>query len=98
MWEKSGIATNTMLVGCSGWSYDGWACRLYLIGLAKKRGEWLACYAQFFDTVEINSTYTIAPGGAGRSSPGLRRSKDVSLGLLGVVYVLDHVEECWIED
>jgi uncharacterized protein YecE (DUF72 family) len=34
----------------------------YPIGLAKKKAEWLAYYAQFFDTVEINSTYYHPPG------------------------------------
>lgn len=52
----------TILVGCSGWSYDDWVGRFYPIELAKKKGEWLAYYAQFFDTVEINSTYYHPPG------------------------------------
>ncbi len=52
----------TILVGCSGWSYDDWVGRFYPIGLAKKKAEWLAYYAQFFDTVEINSTYYHLPG------------------------------------
>ena len=52
----------TILVGCSGWSYDDWGGRFYPMGLAKKKGEWLSYYAQFFDTVEINSTYYHPPG------------------------------------
>jgi uncharacterized protein YecE (DUF72 family) len=52
----------TILVGCSGWSYDDWVGRFYPIGLAKKKGEWLSYYAQFFSTVEINSTYYHPPG------------------------------------
>jgi uncharacterized protein YecE (DUF72 family) len=52
----------TILVGCTGWSYDDWVGRFYPMGLAKKKGEWLAYYAQFFDTVEINSTYYHPPG------------------------------------
>lgn len=51
-----------ILVGCSGWSYDDWVGRFYPIELAKKKGEWLAYYAQFFNTVEINSTYYHMPG------------------------------------
>jgi uncharacterized protein YecE (DUF72 family) len=47
----------TILLGCSGWSYDDWVGRFYPMELAKKKGEWLSYYAQFFDTVEINSTY-----------------------------------------
>jgi uncharacterized protein YecE (DUF72 family) len=52
----------TIQVGCSGWSYDDWVWRFYPIELAKKKGEWLAYYAQFFNTVEINSTYYHPPG------------------------------------
>lgn len=52
----------TILVGCSGWSYDDWVGRFYPMGLAKKKGEWLSYYAQFFNTVEINSTYYHPPG------------------------------------
>jgi uncharacterized protein YecE (DUF72 family) len=42
-------------VGCSGWNYDDWRGRLYPEGLGKQR--WLACYAEEFDTVEVNSTF-----------------------------------------
>ena len=42
-------------VGCSGWQYDSWRCRLYPDGLAK--GRWLERYSQVFDTVEVNSTF-----------------------------------------
>ncbi|KUK44340.1 MAG: Uncharacterized protein XD72_1259 [Methanothrix harundinacea] len=52
----------TILVGCSGWSYDDWVGRFDPMGLAKKKGEWLSYYAQFFNTVEINSTYYHPPG------------------------------------
>jgi uncharacterized protein YecE (DUF72 family) len=52
----------TILLGCSGWSYDDWVGRFYPIELAKKKGERLSNYAQFFDTVEINSTYYHPPG------------------------------------
>lgn len=43
----------TVLVGCGGWSYDDWAGRFYPVDLAKKKGEWLAFYARFFETAEI---------------------------------------------
>ena len=42
-------------IGCSGWNYDDWRGRLYPEGLGKQR--WLARYAAFFDTVEVNSTF-----------------------------------------
>jgi uncharacterized protein YecE (DUF72 family) len=42
-------------IGCSGWMYDDWRGRLYPEGLPKKR--WLERYAEFFDTVEVNSTF-----------------------------------------
>ena len=52
----------TVLVGCSGWSYDDWVGRFYPMDLAKKKGEWLAYYARYFHTVEINSTFYRPPG------------------------------------
>jgi uncharacterized protein YecE (DUF72 family) len=52
----------TILVGTSGWSYDDWVGRFYPIELAKKKGEWFSYYAQFFSTVEINSTFYRPPG------------------------------------
>jgi uncharacterized protein YecE (DUF72 family) len=52
----------TILVGTPGWSYDDWVGRFYPIELAKKKGEWFSHYAQFFNTVEINSTFYRPPG------------------------------------
>lgn len=52
----------TILVGCSGWSYDDWVGRFYPIELSKKKGEWLSHYAKYFKTVEINSTFYRLPG------------------------------------
>lgn len=49
------------LVGCSGWSYDDWIGRFYPTELAKKKGEWLSYYMDYFSTVEINSTFYRAP-------------------------------------
>ncbi|MGD0057279.1 MAG: DUF72 domain-containing protein [Methanomassiliicoccales archaeon] len=51
----------TILIGCSGWSYDDWVGRFYPIDLAQKRGEWLRYYAGYFRTVEINSTFYRPP-------------------------------------
>jgi uncharacterized protein YecE (DUF72 family) len=42
-------------IGCSGWNYEDWRGRLYPEGLPRRR--WLECYAQRFDTVEVNSTF-----------------------------------------
>lgn len=46
---------NAVYVGCSGWNYDDWREGFYPHGLAKRR--WLACYAERFSTVEVNSTF-----------------------------------------
>jgi uncharacterized protein YecE (DUF72 family) len=56
------MSTMTILVGCSGWSYDDWVGRFYPMDLARKKGEWFSYYAQFFKTVEINSTFYRPPG------------------------------------
>lgn len=52
----------TILIGCSGWSYDDWVGRFYPVELAKKKGEWFSYYAKYFQTVEINSTFYHPPG------------------------------------
>jgi uncharacterized protein YecE (DUF72 family) len=52
----------TILVGCSGWSYDDWVGAFYPMELAKKKGEWFDYYARYFNTVEINSTFYRPPG------------------------------------
>lgn len=41
-------------VGTSGWTYGDWRGRFYPQKLAQR--EWLAYYAQHFDTVELNAT------------------------------------------
>ena len=51
-----------ILVGCSGWSYDDWIGNFYPIELAKRKDEWLSYYSQYFNTVEINSTFYRPPG------------------------------------
>ena len=51
-----------ILVGCSGWSYDDWVGPFYPVEQAKRKGDWFAYYAQFFNTVEINSTFYRPPG------------------------------------
>ncbi len=52
----------TILVGCSGWSYNDWVGRFYPIELAKRKADWLAYYMRFFDAVEINTTFYRPPG------------------------------------
>jgi uncharacterized protein YecE (DUF72 family) len=42
-------------IGCSGWNYGDWRGRLYPSGMPARR--WLECYAQRFDTVEVNATF-----------------------------------------
>ena len=46
-------------IGCSGWSYDDWRGGLYPDGLPRRR--WLECYAEVFDTVEVNATFYRLP-------------------------------------
>jgi len=52
----------TILIGCSGWSYDDWVGGFYPPELAKRKGVWLEYYARYFPTVEINSTFYHPPG------------------------------------
>lgn len=51
-----------ILIGCSGWSYDDWVGSFYPQELLKRKEEWLAYYARYFRTVEINSTFYRPPG------------------------------------
>ncbi|WP_162137677.1 DUF72 domain-containing protein [Methanomassiliicoccus luminyensis] len=51
----------SVLIGCSGWSYEDWVGRFYPVALAKKKEEWLRYYASYFSTVEINSTFYHPP-------------------------------------
>lgn len=51
----------TIQIGCSGWSYDDWVGKFYPIELAKKKGEWFSYYSEYFNTVEINSTFYRPP-------------------------------------
>lgn len=53
-----------MLIGCSGWSYEDWVGRFYPVNLARKKEEWLRYYANYFTTVEINSTFYRQPNDA----------------------------------
>jgi uncharacterized protein YecE (DUF72 family) len=42
-------------VGCSGWNYKDWRDSFYPPKLPARR--WLECYAEHFDTVEVNTTF-----------------------------------------
>ncbi len=46
-------------VGCSSWTSEAWAGRVYPRGLPD--GERLSVYAKLFDTVEVDSTYYRSP-------------------------------------
>jgi uncharacterized protein YecE (DUF72 family) len=41
---------------------DDWVGAFYHVELANKKGEWFDYYAQYFSTVEINSTFYRPPG------------------------------------
>ncbi len=49
-------------MGCSGWSYDDWVGAFYPVELANKKKKRFDYYAQYFKTVEINSTFYRPPG------------------------------------
>ena len=51
----------SVLIGCSGWSYDNWVGKFYPTILARKKEEWLRYYSDFFNTVEIGSSYNRPP-------------------------------------
>jgi uncharacterized protein YecE (DUF72 family) len=61
-------------IGCSGWNYRDWRGVVYPEGVPAKR--WLECYAEQFDTVEVNNTFYRLPsesavaGWVERTSPG----------------------------
>jgi uncharacterized protein YecE (DUF72 family) len=46
-------------IGTSGWTYQSWRGVLYEAGLAQ--GRWLECYAESFDTVELNASFYRLP-------------------------------------
>lgn len=52
---SSGAELLPVRIGCSGWQYQSWRETLYPAGCPQRR--WLARYAEWFDTVEVNSTF-----------------------------------------
>lgn len=57
--RKGGKATARIYLGCSGWHYDHWRGVLYA-----SRENYLEQYAQFFRSVEVNSTFYRFPTAA----------------------------------
>ncbi len=51
--------TKSVYIGCSGWSYKDWKGSFYPLNLPLK--ERLSYYMNFFNTVEINSTFYHLP-------------------------------------
>ena len=59
-------------IGCSGWNYASWKGTVYDGAPAS---QWLSLYSQWFDTVEVNSTFYRLPTAKavealGRLDPG----------------------------
>jgi uncharacterized protein YecE (DUF72 family) len=50
----------TVRVGCSGWNYAHWRNGVFYPPRLPAK-QWLAYYARFFDTVEVNSTFYRLP-------------------------------------
>ncbi len=42
-------------IGCSGFHYKGWRGKFYPEGLPQKK--WFEFYCQYFNTVELNTTF-----------------------------------------
>src|SRR3546814_18373135 len=66
--------TGRARVGCSGWSYKEWRGVVYPADAPARR--WFELYAERFDTVEINNTFSRLPeastvaGWAAQAPPG----------------------------
>ncbi|MEM2900503.1 MAG: DUF72 domain-containing protein [Thermoplasmata archaeon] len=50
-----------LYIGTSGWHYDDWINEFYPNFLKNKKDKWLEYYANYFNTVEIDSTYYSFP-------------------------------------
>jgi uncharacterized protein YecE (DUF72 family) len=50
--------SRSLRIGCSGWNYASWKDELYD---GKPARLWLQHYAQYFDTVEVNTTFYRLP-------------------------------------
>lgn len=54
----SAARSRSLRIGCSGWNYASWKDELYE---GKPARLWLQHYAQYFDTVEVNTTFYRLP-------------------------------------
>jgi uncharacterized protein YecE (DUF72 family) len=52
----------TITVGCSGWSYDDWIGRFFPFEIRDDNAKRFEHYAEFFNSVEVNSTFYRMPG------------------------------------
>jgi uncharacterized protein YecE (DUF72 family) len=52
----------TVTVGCSGWSYEDWIGRFFPFEMRDDSAKRFAHYAEYFSTVEVNSTFYRMPG------------------------------------
>jgi uncharacterized protein YecE (DUF72 family) len=57
--DNPGGAMSRILIGTSGWTYDGWRGPFYPKDVPKK--DWLAWYAEAFPTTEINGSFYRTP-------------------------------------
>ena len=53
------VKRGAVRVGTSGWSYQDWRGVVYPRALPQR--SWFACYAELFDTVELNNTFYRLP-------------------------------------
>lgn len=60
----AGIKNGDIYIGTSGFSYSSWKRDFYLEGMQSR--DYLAFYAQRYNTVEINSTFYHTPAAARR--------------------------------
>ncbi len=51
----------TVTVGCSGWSYDDWVGRFFPFEMRDDNAKRFEHYAEFFNSVEVNSTFYRMP-------------------------------------
>ncbi|GAA1833131.1 DUF72 domain-containing protein [Agromyces salentinus] len=86
-------------IGTSGWSYASWRGVFYQPGLPQ--GQWLARYAEEFDTVELNASFYRWPGDAGfrrwhdRLPPGFALTVKAPRGLTHAKRLAD--PEAWLQ-
>jgi len=52
----------TITVGCSGWSYEDWIGRFFPFEIRGDSAKRFEHYAEFFGSVEVNSTFYRMPG------------------------------------